>query len=325
MTNVSSAIEQEEHIFVSVNLTTNGDTPTGETHEVMVDVCNQDLLTGQALFRKMPKNDNLMIVRDSTGRFLTRHNKDGMGVSLASYLFGKLHMRRVDKDDTIDFTAEAYKPNTGSPSMIWIMRTPESAIPVEKLYETEYLEWKAEKDAIEASKSKSTEVPMAVPENEDPTLTKLKSQLIEMQSSVDLVRQQPKGAKVNCPCCGDEFIKPAKISVYCTGPANKGPNNKDCKGSYNQDKTELRKKIAKLEGTTIEPKTQQAAVIEPIVDKQVKKSDDSSTFKTIGTIPFTVKETQLLIGTTEDLPDFKTVRGISFSLAEMRKLVELGE
>lgn len=321
MTSVSSAIEQDEHIFVTLELTTNGDTPSGQTHEIMVDVCYQDLFSGQALFRKMPKNDNIMIVRDNKGKFLTRHDKDGMGVSLASYLFGRLHMRRINKDDSIDFTAVAYKPDTGRPAMIWLLRTPESTRPVDKLYETEYLDWKAEQDALKASKIKQEDEPMAVPECDD--LIELKGQLNTLQSKIDLVKQQEKGAKVNCPCCGEEFTKKLKISVFCSGPAFKGLDGKDCKSQLNSEKVELRKKIAKLEGTTPEPKTQQVAVVEPIVDKQGTKSDNDDTFKTIGTIPFTLKETQLLIGDTEEQQEFKTVRGISFSLSEMRKLTNL--
>ena len=303
----------EPHI-VELSLTTDSHCESGETVSILVDAEKVSMINGRSLFRKLPGGP-LMIVRNPEGQYLQRPNKDGVGVSLTSYLFGKLYMRRVNKDDNEDYTEESYVLTTGRPAQIDVLRTPES-LPCASMYKDEYLEWKKQDDAAKLAKSKkSTQPEEAYMTDHDKEMTR-SQELAAIKNRIENVKVQPKGTEVQCPCCSKLFIKPSTRSVYCS--SYNQDNAVGCKERLNSKMTELRKKIAAEQQ---EPKPQ--PTVNTTVDPVVETPDNGGVFKTVNGIPLTLGQTKALLFSNKDQSSFMTIKGMSFSLTEMRKLLEM--
>ena len=104
--------KNEDQAIVDVRLTTNHVIPSGEEMTIIVDSDKKHLFEGEMLCRLSPTK-HLFIVRDRRGHCCQRHEKENMGVSLASYLFGRRGMKRLDKSNLEDYSLQAFKEGTG--------------------------------------------------------------------------------------------------------------------------------------------------------------------------------------------------------------------
>lgn len=212
--------------IVTVNLTTNGETPSGETLDIIIDADKIPMVNGQSLYRKVP-NQALMIVRDPKGNFLQRHEKNGIGVSLASYLFGKIHMRRKDPEAVDDYTLDAFK-DSGSPAAIRLLKTPSSTRAVGHLYLTEYLQEKAHREEMERQKSKRKIKRVA-----DNAQTDVQHQdLASLQALRDANKKAKVGTTLTCPQCGTKFVKKQWQEIFCSSYKRPGPDGRQCKTTF---------------------------------------------------------------------------------------------
>lgn len=306
--------------IVEVNLTTNGHTECGEVSTIIVDADKVGMVNGQSLFRLAP-NGSHFIIRDPRGKFLMRHGETKAGepgVSLTSYLFGKVHMRRAIVGDVDDYSTEAYKPNTGRPAAIEVLHSEHSTKPIRVMYAEEYMAWKREQDE---KKQIATQQEVNMSDNPNQAkIDELNSELHSIKAKISAVRQVPAGNKASCPCCGSEFKKAKSISVYCSSLHQDGKPG--CKEQLNSRQTVLRKQIKELGGEITVPvmATKPTTNNDPGEDARNLPAVIEP-FKVIGGIPFTLAETKDLLFTDKDKASFKEYRGITFSLSEMRKLI----
>lgn len=315
--------------IITVKLTTDGVNECRETMDIIVEGSHVELLEGKTLCRKMP-SDQLMIVRMADGRFLRRGPSSTVGISLTSFLYGKTGMRRIDPTDVEDYTLSAFKADSGKPESCEIILHKEAFRAVDKLWadqqQTEVVTM-AEKSDVDLSKSLkpfTSVTKMSVDE--------MNAELVDIINRINEAKKiRTTGAKANCPCCGEEFVKSHGIAIFCSSTSRGDKNG--CKDALNSRKTELRKAIEER-GGEVDPsaaarqtKRSQPKVVKPqttVEEKPVVETPaetDSEVFKTIGGIPFTLAETKALLMSDADKEDFKEFRGIKFSLSEMRKLI----
>ncbi len=293
----------KEFTIVSVNLSTNDHDVCGTT-DIMIDEDKAGMVNGHSLFREGP-NGALFIVRDSIGNFLYRHGKDSVnpGVALTSYLFGRVYMRRDVVADVDDYRQEAFTPNSGRPAAIDVCRSTDSVKPIKTLYIDEYIEY---------NKSKTDHEEIEMSDTKDPN-----TELTEIKTRIEDVRNLPKGATANCPCCGSKFTKSSSISVYCSSLHQ--DNKPGCKERLNSKMTNLRKTIREQGGVPVESVTPTEPTNVAVIERSPVEHD---AFKTIKGIPFSLEETRALLLAEGEIDQFKKVRGIQFSLSEMRKLLD---
>lgn len=280
-----------------------------DTATIIVDAGKVKMLSGQTLLRQAP-NGSFFIVIDRKGRALQRHDKatgsDSYGVSLTSYLFGKVGMRRNDIQDVDDYSRYAYKKGCGRPAAIRVIDT-ETLKVVETLFLEEYTEWKNSKN----------------PECDE--ITKLNREIKNRKDKIASVLREPAGTDVYCPCCEKVFTKFRSDVVYCSSYSKDGVAS--CKELYNSQITEMRKKIESLGGvveTPLRPTkkyTPRKIDVKPSTSSVTVVPTPSAAFKTIGGIPFTLEETKVLLSDQDDQAEFKEYRGIMFSLNEIRQMV----
>ncbi len=303
--------------IVEINITTNGYTESGEVATIIVDADKVNMVDRQSLFRTAP-NGSHFIVMDPRGKLLKRHGEtksEQAGVSLTSYLFGKIHMRRNNVNDVEDYSTEAYNQSTGKPAAIDVMNSEHSHRPIRIMYADEYMAWKREQE----TKQIATQQEVTMSDNPNRAeIDELNSELHNIKANISAVREVPAGQTASCPCCGSEFTKAKSISVYCSSLHQDGKPG--CKEKLNSQQTHIRKQIKELGGEVTVP-------VMATGPRQAASEETSNLpaviepFKTIGGIPFTLTETKDLMFTEKDRPNFKTYRGITFSLSEMRKLI----
>lgn len=322
-----SAQEKHNIAIVTVKLTTDGINELKETHDIIVEAEHEHLFQEKALCRMMPTNQ-LMIVRTHDGKYVRREKGVGTGVSLTSYLYGKTHMRRVDPTDLEDYSLGAFQPNTGKPQAIELLLHKEAFNPIGYM-------WNDVSSNLE-------EVNMADTENTEVDLTKslkpfkpvskmtipnMNAELVDIVNRIAAAKKiRVTGAKANCPCCGVEFTKSHGITIFCSSTSQGDKNG--CKDQLNSRKSELRKAIEAKGGKvdpaalprSTKPQKSTPAPQAAVVNEEKPKVNDG-VFKVIGGVPFTLAETKDLMFTEKDRPNFKTHRGITFSLSEMRKLI----
>lgn len=237
--------------IVTINLTTNGETPSGETAEIIIDKDKMSMVNGQSLFRRAPNNAGMFIIRDPSGNFLQRHDKDGVGVSLSSYLFGKAYMRRTDPTETDDYTAGAFK-DSGRFSAIKLLKTPDSTKPIKELYKAEFLKEEKERLAKEAAK-KAKKQKNVEPASEDLHAQDLQHDVASMKALRDNNRNAEVGTQIVCPQCGDMFVKQHWKQVFCSSYRRPGEGGKQCKDTFNGRLAALQKKAKPIAKPTVKP------------------------------------------------------------------------
>lgn len=109
---------------ITVQMTTDGHIPNGKTLDIVVDKSIAGKLS-KSLFRGVKTATdkiNMFIVRDHNGHYVRRLGTNNNGVALASYLFGRTHMKRVGKmiDNNL-YTSASYDTTTGTQRAIEVV------------------------------------------------------------------------------------------------------------------------------------------------------------------------------------------------------------
>jgi hypothetical protein len=262
--------QKDDTAIVTVNLTTDGHTPTGETRDIIIDEHHSHLFSDRSLFVPTPSGA-LIIKRDCNGNIIKRLGNKSTGVSLSGYLHGKTHMFRKKVTDTEDYRAEAFKPNSGRPKAIGVYSSPDASKPSRILFESEEAAYK-QSPGVQTKEQKQHQ-------------TSIK----KLERMRDRVKAEPKGAIVECPECGEKFEKTHPVMAFCSSYSRRGPNNKMCKNTFNSRLTLMRSKqtpsvIAKpqlelnLKDTTKQPvvatqtPTEQKVISKPVTSGQSDRS-----------------------------------------------------
>jgi len=116
-------MKEQEQTIVEVRLTSNSYDPSGETESIIIDGDKQHLFNEHTLCKRAP-HGHLFIIKDSRGYTCRRSGKEGVGVSLTSFLFGRLNMKRINIEDTEDYSITAFKQGSGRFSQIDLYRDP---------------------------------------------------------------------------------------------------------------------------------------------------------------------------------------------------------
>ncbi|MFY0656415.1 MAG: hypothetical protein JXR12_06665 [Neptunomonas phycophila] len=235
-------------------------------------------------------------------------------------------MRRHNIEHVDDYTTEAYKTESGRPAAIDVMRSPESSKPVEVMYADEFLAWSLQQADNKKANQPEDETMTVNPNQEN--IDELNAELVDIKARIAKVREIPAGEKAQCACCDKDFVKAKSISLYCSSINQDGKSG--CKEKLNARQTTIRARIRELGGevaiapTETKPTTSESVSQTPTVvveEKPKVKEKSTDVFKTIGGVDFTLAETKDLLMSDHDKADYKDIRGIKFSLSELRKLV----
>lgn len=253
---------KQDPVIVTAHFTTNNHDRSGQSIDILVDPEHAKHFNDHTLCVQGPKK-GIFIVRDSKGNYLRRKGKDGTGVSLASYLHGRNFMRRVDKEDTDDYTAAAFKVGSGKPSPIELLSTPESGSVKGTLFMNEYNQY-MNSDEVTDERCKVTQR----------TIKKMVRQR-------QIAKDAEPGSEINCPSCGNAFVKTHGKMAFCSSYSRRGPNGEQCKDTFNTSLRQLEKgstRVKPIKKTTIKSKpttkTPKVETITKPINQQPTSSGD---------------------------------------------------